>query len=126
MRFTDLAAVTGGTLLDTERGEDMFRGVSIDSREIQAGELFIAIRGENQDGHRYIDQALKRGAAGVIIESPRKVSPLKLGQAESHSKNPGEVGGAEGRKILTRNNFTTYDCVITSNLPVLVTKFAHK
>ncbi|UCG63089.1 MAG: UDP-N-acetylmuramoyl-tripeptide--D-alanyl-D-alanine ligase [Candidatus Zixiibacteriota bacterium] len=69
MRFTDVAAVTGGTLLDNETGDMIFRGISIDSRQVKPGELFIAIRGENQDGHAYIDQALQRGAAGVLAEA---------------------------------------------------------
>jgi UDP-N-acetylmuramoyl-tripeptide--D-alanyl-D-alanine ligase len=43
-------------------------GVSIDSRTIQPGELFVAVRGASTDGHLYIDQALAAGAAGVVAE----------------------------------------------------------
>lgn len=43
-------------------GDATFIGVSIDSRTVAKGELFIAIRGENFDGHDYIEKALARGA----------------------------------------------------------------
>ncbi|MGL4208877.1 MAG: UDP-N-acetylmuramoyl-tripeptide--D-alanyl-D-alanine ligase [Candidatus Adiutrix sp.] len=41
-------------------------GVSIDSRTVNPGEIFIALKGENFDGHDYIPQALKKGAIGVV------------------------------------------------------------
>ena len=47
------------------------RGVSIDSRSLRAGDLFIAIRGENFDGADFIDEALQKQAAAVITESSR-------------------------------------------------------
>lgn len=43
-----------------------FTGVSTDSRSIKLGELFIPIVGENFDGHRFIQKALKNGAAGFL------------------------------------------------------------
>ncbi|MFC1592453.1 UDP-N-acetylmuramoyl-tripeptide--D-alanyl-D-alanine ligase [Candidatus Omnitrophota bacterium] len=45
-------------------------GVSIDSRTIKRGELFIAINGRNFNGHNFIQQAVKKGAA-VVIMQPR-------------------------------------------------------
>lgn len=44
-------------------------GVSIDSRTIQSGELFIAIRGPRHDGHAYVEQVLGAGAAAAVVES---------------------------------------------------------
>ncbi len=43
-------------------------GCSIDSRSIQPGELFFAVRGENTDGHLYVEQALAAGAAGAVVD----------------------------------------------------------
>ncbi len=43
-------------------------GVSIDSRTIRPGELFVAIRGENHDGHRFIYEAAQRGAVAVVAD----------------------------------------------------------
>ncbi len=45
-------------------------GVAFDSREVQPGDLFVAMRGETADGHDYVERALKTGAAGVIAERP--------------------------------------------------------
>ena len=61
-----LKNVDTGTIsarMDTE-----IRGVSFDSRTIQAGELFIAIRGCEYDGHQYIVEAVGKGAVCVICE----------------------------------------------------------
>lgn len=46
-------------------------GVSIDSRTIQRGELFVAIRGPRFDGHDYVAAALERGAVAALVESRR-------------------------------------------------------
>jgi UDP-N-acetylmuramoyl-tripeptide--D-alanyl-D-alanine ligase len=44
-------------------------GYSIDSRTIRAGELFFAIEGENYDGHRFVEDALRRGALAAVVSS---------------------------------------------------------
>jgi len=43
-------------------------GVSTDSRTITAGQLYVALRGEKFDGHKYIADVLARGAAGVVVD----------------------------------------------------------
>src|SRR5207245_2305078 len=43
---------------------------SIDSREIEAGDLFFALRGKRQDGYDFVAQALAAGAAGAVVERP--------------------------------------------------------
>ena len=43
-------------------------GVSIDSRTLRPGDLFVALRGERFDGHDYVAQALAAGACGVVVE----------------------------------------------------------
>jgi len=42
-------------------------GVAFDSREIGPGDLFIALKGEATDGHRFVDQAFASGAAGALV-----------------------------------------------------------
>jgi len=42
-------------------------GVTFDSREVGQGDLFIALTGEITDGHKFLDQAFDRGAAGAIV-----------------------------------------------------------
>jgi UDP-N-acetylmuramoyl-tripeptide--D-alanyl-D-alanine ligase len=45
-------------------------GVGFDSREVQEGDLFVALRGEQADGHAYLDQAFARGAVAAIVDRP--------------------------------------------------------
>jgi UDP-N-acetylmuramoyl-tripeptide--D-alanyl-D-alanine ligase len=42
-------------------------GVSFDSREVGVGDLFLALKGESSDGHRFLDGAFANGAAGAIV-----------------------------------------------------------
>ncbi|MBA4494251.1 UDP-N-acetylmuramoyl-L-alanyl-D-glutamate--2,6-diaminopimelate ligase [Paenactinomyces guangxiensis] len=49
------------------------QGIQIDSRQVKPGDLFIALRGFTVDGHRFIAQAVEKGAAAVLAEEP--VSP---------------------------------------------------
>jgi UDP-N-acetylmuramoyl-tripeptide--D-alanyl-D-alanine ligase len=46
--------------------------VSTDSRTLKPGELFVALRGENFDGHKFVEPAAQAGAAGAIVESTWK------------------------------------------------------
>ena len=48
-----------------------FAGVSIDTRTLAAGELFVAIRGERFDGAEFVVSALARGAAGIVVTRGR-------------------------------------------------------
>jgi UDP-N-acetylmuramoyl-tripeptide--D-alanyl-D-alanine ligase len=45
-------------------------GVSIDTRTLQAGDIFIALKGEREDGNAYVGEALERGAAAVVCTLP--------------------------------------------------------
>ncbi len=51
--------------------------VSTDSRTLQSDDLFVPLRGENFDGHRFIEQAAERGAAGAMVEESWKGSTPK-------------------------------------------------
>jgi UDP-N-acetylmuramoyl-tripeptide--D-alanyl-D-alanine ligase len=44
------------------------KGYAIDSRRIEPGQLFFAIRGQRHDGHEFVTSALERGAAGAVVE----------------------------------------------------------
>ena len=46
------------------------KGVSIDTRTLQPGDIFFALKGEHTDGHQYVDQALSKGAAAVVVCQP--------------------------------------------------------
>lgn len=62
----DAAAATGGRTA----GDWIANGASIDSRSLEPGNLFVALKGPNHDGHDYVAQALKAGAAAAMVERP--------------------------------------------------------
>ncbi|HRF86541.1 MAG TPA: UDP-N-acetylmuramoyl-L-alanyl-D-glutamate--2,6-diaminopimelate ligase [Alloprevotella sp.] len=45
-------------------------GVSIDSRKVRPGDLFVAVKGTLTDGHEYISKAIEKGAAAVLVSGP--------------------------------------------------------
>jgi UDP-N-acetylmuramoyl-tripeptide--D-alanyl-D-alanine ligase len=67
MGLEELAGATGGACAG-ERVD--FSGVCTDSRVIAPGDLFVALRGENFDGHDYVPQAIGRGAAAALVARP--------------------------------------------------------
>ncbi len=68
MRLSDLLEAVGmhGRL----HADPSVVDVTEDSREVQPGWLFVAIPGHQEDGARYAEEALKRGAVGVVAEHP--------------------------------------------------------
>lgn len=65
-------------------------GLQIDSRKVQAGQLFVAVRGTQVDGHAYIDKAIAQGAAAIFMSDalPTQPSPgvvyVQLSNTELH------------------------------------------
>jgi len=49
-------------------GPALAQGYSIDSRTVQTGELFFAVKGERLDGHDYLDKAMERGAIAAVVQ----------------------------------------------------------
>jgi len=66
LSFSEIARELGAFLRGPERRLPF--NVCIDSRKIRKGDLFVAIKGENTDGHRYIPQAVSGGAIAVVAE----------------------------------------------------------
>ncbi len=66
----ELAAATGGRASD----DFLVAGVSIDSRTVLPGDLFIALRGPRHDGHDFVAAALERGAAALVERVPEGVA----------------------------------------------------
>ena len=77
IRLEELLDVLGGKLLSqtpavNRRGVLQYaptdlEGVSIDSRTLNKGNIFFAIKGENLDGHNFVSQAIGKGASAVVI-----------------------------------------------------------
>ena len=89
MRLSEAALATRGQLI----GADVeFCCVGTDSRAIKKGQLFVALKGENFDGHEYAAQSLEQGASAVLVSKASNVSPavvvedtrLALGDLASH------------------------------------------
>ncbi|WP_336973258.1 UDP-N-acetylmuramoyl-tripeptide--D-alanyl-D-alanine ligase [Sphingobium aromaticiconvertens] len=59
----EIAKATGGSV----SAAFAVSGVAFDSREVSDGDLFIAMKGEATDGHRFVDKAFAQGAAGAIV-----------------------------------------------------------
>jgi UDP-N-acetylmuramoyl-tripeptide--D-alanyl-D-alanine ligase len=59
----EIAAATGGLA----HGDFEAGSVTFDSREVEPGSLFVALKGEATDGHRFLDRAFAAGAAGALV-----------------------------------------------------------
>jgi len=68
LNFSDLVNFTKG-FCPGEMYEGHFYGISTDSRTIKKGEIFIALKGDRFDGHKYIKDAVLKGATTVIAEN---------------------------------------------------------
>src|SRR4030042_2513871 len=67
----DMSKPVKGKLISGTAGP-VLTGVSTDSRKIETGNLFLALMGERDDGHDFMEQAIEQGASGVVIEKGRK------------------------------------------------------
>ncbi|HOF87357.1 MAG TPA: UDP-N-acetylmuramoyl-tripeptide--D-alanyl-D-alanine ligase [Armatimonadota bacterium] len=72
---TGMATFTVTQVLDATKGQLLisgpqprFTGVCTDTRALQPGDLFIALKGERVDGHDYLDAAREQGAAGALVQ----------------------------------------------------------
>ncbi|MGC1191498.1 MAG: UDP-N-acetylmuramoyl-tripeptide--D-alanyl-D-alanine ligase [Candidatus Binatus sp.] len=73
--LAEVVAATGGRFVrgtSKVSASDRVRGVSIDTRSIEAGALFVALHGAASDGHDYLAQAAARGATAAIVATGRR------------------------------------------------------
>lgn len=85
MTAGELASVLDGARLEGERTVQVARIVA-DSREVRAGDAFVALRGEHVDGHDYVAQAYAAGAVLAVVEEPAPTAPgrAQLVVADTH------------------------------------------
>lgn len=70
MRTIDsfLQQYQGAVFFDGNLGAVDYQKLSIDSRTIEPGELFLALRGENHDGHDYVSRVLEKKPSAIVVE----------------------------------------------------------
>ena len=96
-RVADLVHWAHGTLLHGDERQHV-RGVSTDSRTVQAGSVFVALRGERFDGHRFVPDAIQRGAHGVVVSDTACLGTVALN--EKNGTGPAVIGVADTEKAL--------------------------
>ncbi len=78
LTITEIAAATGAEMIGSDSGK-LVSAVNTDTRDQQAGSLFIALRGDNFDGHAFIDSAIINGAVCLMLdELPEGVDELAV------------------------------------------------
>ncbi|MBI3910683.1 MAG: UDP-N-acetylmuramoyl-L-alanyl-D-glutamate--2,6-diaminopimelate ligase, partial [Armatimonadetes bacterium] len=74
-KLSDLArCLPGARLLGS--GDPELGGIAYDSRQVKPGDLFVCVRGFQTDGHRFLPDALARGAIAALVEEPPADLPV--------------------------------------------------
>lgn len=72
-RAEDLSAWCGGRW--SPPPAEAIRAVGTDTRSLASGSLYVALRGERFDGHAFLEEAFRRGAAAALVDSPVSMPP---------------------------------------------------
>jgi UDP-N-acetylmuramoyl-tripeptide--D-alanyl-D-alanine ligase len=89
----DIARVSGGRVVAGDPAR-RFERVSIDSRTLQPGDLFFAIRGERFDGHDFVPAVVAAGASGVVVSRTGDLAGWASAGADAEPGARAEAGGA--------------------------------
>ncbi len=82
LSLSQISAAVNGRLI----GDDaMVEQVSTDSRTLQQGDVFIALKGPNFDGHKFVQQAKDIGCLAVVVESEQNVNIAQIVVQSSHA-----------------------------------------
>lgn len=75
LTIEEIITATNGKLLSGHL-RTKISNIAIDSRTIQSKDLFVAIKGKNQDGHKFVAEAIGKGAIGAIVTNPPQINNL--------------------------------------------------
>ncbi|MEY2927779.1 MAG: hypothetical protein RL367_2256 [Pseudomonadota bacterium] len=96
-----LAAATGGIA----SADFDVSGVSFDSRDVAAGDLFLALKGDASDGHLFLDKAFAAGAAAALVSAECHYPHIRVGDTvaaldalgvASRGRTPARIAGVTG------------------------------
>ncbi len=99
MRLTELARILGGSLSSVRDDGPQITGVQLDSRRVGPGDLFSALAGTRDDGRRYVDEALRRGASAVLTADAQLAAGLPGVPAWLHPQARRATGEAAHRVL---------------------------
>ncbi|MCK4463816.1 MAG: UDP-N-acetylmuramoyl-tripeptide--D-alanyl-D-alanine ligase [Candidatus Omnitrophica bacterium] len=97
MQLKEIVKAAGGKALDFKNAD--IKGISIDSRTIKRGELFIAIKGERFDGHDFVGEAFKKDAAAAVVQD--KIRPKGVPSTSIHYTGSEGRNTTEGSEVLS-------------------------
>jgi UDP-N-acetylmuramoyl-L-alanyl-D-glutamate--2,6-diaminopimelate ligase len=92
---TQLLAALNGQVAIVERLGDLdglITSVTDDSRSVSSGSLFVAVKGERVDGHKYVGQAIKAGAAAIVGQDSVERASVPFVQVTDSRKALGLIG----------------------------------
>ncbi|MFM8313082.1 MAG: UDP-N-acetylmuramoyl-tripeptide--D-alanyl-D-alanine ligase, partial [Deltaproteobacteria bacterium] len=76
--FKTLAGWTQGELSEASHSEFPISQISTDTRTLKVGDVYLALKGESFDGNQFVQQAIKKGASGVICETAEPLTVPKI------------------------------------------------
>ncbi|PKM79399.1 MAG: UDP-N-acetylmuramoyl-tripeptide--D-alanyl-D-alanine ligase [Firmicutes bacterium HGW-Firmicutes-13] len=87
LNFEEIIKTTGGELLQGSTAVPI-TGFSIDTRTLNEGEVFVALKGEQTDGHEYVLKALEKGASGALVSHLNEGEDLPLDKVIIRVEDP--------------------------------------
>lgn len=103
----EIAAAAGGRVVRGDAGTPIGR-IAIDSRTLNAGDFFVAIKGERFDGHRFVGDVIAKGAIGALVQDVPNTLPVVAGampvviQVEDTTRALQDVAGDVRRRSGSR------------------------
>ncbi len=113
--FEMLTGFAGGTPMFAPKEALLAYGISTDSRTAKAGDVFVALRGENFDGHAFLAAAKEKGCVFAVVDHAEDVG-LPLIVVEDTTKALGKIGGAY------KQLFRTISVAVTGSVGKTTTK----
>ena len=98
--LAQLVDLLNATALNLTDPKTPWTGITTDTRSLQPGEVFLALRGENFDGHQFLPTAIAKGAIAVIVDAPTAPTaptaslPTSKSPIPSRPTNRSPTGGA--------------------------------